>query len=59
LHAPSLSVEQKRDGTDFAYGGGVQFRLGSFAIRAEYQGFDLQTVKDANMISLGATWTFF
>lgn len=46
----------KRDGTDFAYGAGVQFRLLSLALRAEYERFELE--KGANLLSVGATWTF-
>jgi outer membrane autotransporter protein len=46
------------DGTDFAYGVGAQFRLLSLGIRAEYEMFDIDNVKDANMISIGVTYTF-
>lgn len=46
----------KTDGTDLAYGAGVQFRLLSLGIRAEYERFELEN--GANMLSLGATWTF-
>lgn len=46
----------KKDGTDFAYGAGAQFRLLSLGIRAEYERFEIE--KGANMLSLGATWTF-
>lgn len=47
------------DGTDFAYGVGVQFRLLSLSVRAEYEGFDLGFADKANMVSIGATYTFF
>jgi Outer membrane protein beta-barrel domain len=46
------------DGTDLAYGGGVQFRLGSLALRAEYEVFDFDGV-DVDLLSAGFTWTFF
>jgi hypothetical protein len=46
------------DGTEFAYGVGVQFRLLSLSVRAEYEKFDIERVKDANMLSLGVTYTF-
>jgi hypothetical protein len=46
------------DGTDPAYGVGVQFRLLSFAIRAEYEKFDLDNVDDVSMLSVGVTYTF-
>jgi opacity protein-like surface antigen len=46
------------DGTDLAYGVGLQFRLLSLAIRAEYEVFDVDDIKDLNMISVGFTYTF-
>ncbi|WP_116807818.1 outer membrane beta-barrel protein [Steroidobacter cummioxidans] len=46
------------DGTDFAYGVGVQFRLLSLSVRAEYEKFEIDNVRDANMLSLGVTYTF-
>lgn len=46
------------DGTDFVWGGGVQFRLWSLSLRAEYERYDLGGA-DTQMFSLGATWTFF
>lgn len=46
------------DATEFAYGGGVQARIGNFAIRAEYEKFDTDIVGDLDLISVGATWTF-
>ena len=48
----------KDDGTDVSYGVGAQFRLGSLALRAEYEMFDLGD-SDVDLISLGVTWTFF
>ena len=49
----------REDGTDFAYGVGVQFRLLSLSVRAEYEIFDIDDTKDANMLSLGVFYTFF
>lgn len=46
------------DGTDFAYGVGVQFRLLSLGVRAEYEMFEIDNVDDANMLSIGVTYTF-
>jgi OOP family OmpA-OmpF porin len=46
------------DGTDFAYGVGAQFRLLSVSLRAEYEVFDVEHVKDLNMLSVGVTYTF-
>jgi hypothetical protein len=48
----------QEDGTDLAYGVGVQFRLLSLGVRAEYEKFDIDDVKDANMLSIGVTYTF-
>ena len=47
------------DGTDFAYGVGAQFRLLSLGFRAEYEVFDVEHVKDLNLLSVGVTYTFF
>lgn len=44
--------------TEFAYGAGLQFRLSSFAIRAEYEKYDTDVVGDLDLITLGATFTF-
>jgi hypothetical protein len=46
------------DGTEFAYGGGIQARLGSFAVRAEYETFELDDSAELDLISVGFTWTF-
>jgi hypothetical protein len=46
------------DGTDLAYGVGAAFRLGSIAVRAEYEIFDADDIEDLNMASIGLTWTF-
>jgi hypothetical protein len=48
----------REDGTDLAYGVGVQFRLLSLGIRAEYEKFEIDDVDDANMLSIGVTYTF-
>lgn len=46
------------DGTDLAYGAGVQFRLLGLSLRAEYEIFDAGGVDDLNMLSIGVTYTF-
>jgi hypothetical protein len=46
------------NGTDLVYGAGVQFRLGGLSLRGEYERFDLNGT-DADLISLGVTYTFF
>ena len=48
----------REDGTDLAYGVGVQFRLLSLGVRAEYEKFEIDDVEDANMLSIGVTYTF-
>lgn len=45
------------DGTDPAYGVGAKFQLGSFALRAEYEIYDLDGV-DIDFYSIGASYTF-
>lgn len=45
-------------GTDFAYGGGVQARLGSLAGRLEYERFEVDDTDEVAMITLGVTYTF-
>jgi outer membrane immunogenic protein len=46
------------DGTDTAYGVGAAINLGSFAIRAEYEMFDISDVEDLYMLSAGFVYTF-
>jgi hypothetical protein len=43
--------------TDFAYGAGVQLKLGAFGVRAEYQRFNTDG-KDPTLLTLGATYSF-
>lgn len=45
-------------GTDFAWGAGVQARLGSLAGRLEYERFEVDNTDEVAMISLGVTYTF-
>jgi hypothetical protein len=47
-----------RTGTELAYGAGVQARLGSAAVRLEYEGFDIKDTGGLKLYSLGFTWTF-
>jgi len=46
------------DGTDPAYGFGVQFRVLSLSVRAEYEIYDVNKVDDLNLFSIGVTYTF-
>ena len=48
----------EEDGTDPAYGVGVQFRLLSLSVRAEYEIYDVDNVDDLNLFSIGVTYTF-
>jgi hypothetical protein len=41
-----------------AYGIGAKVQLSSFALRAEYETFDIDGFDDLNMLSIGATVTF-
>jgi opacity protein-like surface antigen len=52
------SLRADSDGTDFAYGAGIQFRFLSLSARLEYEKFDLDDVDDLNMLTLGLTYTF-
>ncbi|MEE2729794.1 MAG: outer membrane beta-barrel protein [Pseudomonadota bacterium] len=49
--------DDSESGTDPAFGLGAKFQLGSIAIRAEYEMFDLDEV-DIDYISVGASYTF-
>jgi outer membrane immunogenic protein len=49
----------KVDSTDFAWGGGVQAHFGSIAGRIEYEKFNLPATRQASLVSVGVTWTFF
>jgi hypothetical protein len=48
----------KDDGTEFAWGAGLQVRLGSLGVRLEYESFDVGRDSRSELVSLGATWTF-
>jgi hypothetical protein len=56
------NVSASEDGTDFAWGVGAQARLGSFAVRAEYERFEIDEtdglIGKPQLLSLGFTWTF-
>jgi hypothetical protein len=53
---PTATFED--DGTEFAYGAGIQARFGSFGIRGEYEAFDVEDSDGVNLYSLSFTWTF-
>lgn len=52
------SLRDDENGTDFAYGVGARFQIGSFAIRAEYELYDVSDVKDLSMASASLVYTF-
>ena len=55
--ASFLGGTQKESGTDPTYGAGAQFRVGSFALRLEYERFDFED-DSSDLVSLGFTYTF-
>lgn len=55
----SVTVSRvKEDGTEFAYGAGVQAHFGSLGARLEYESFDIENTDGLDLFSLGLTWTF-
>jgi len=54
--APALSLS--RSGSDFAWGAGVQFHLGSLAARLEYEALNASELAKPTFLTLGATFTF-
>jgi opacity protein-like surface antigen len=45
-------------GTDFGYGIGARWNIGSFAIRLEWERYEVSELNSLDMWSLGATYTF-
>lgn len=58
IDAVVADVEESDSDSATAYGVGAKIQLGSIAVRAEYEVFDLDSVDDLNMLSVGATVTF-
>ena len=52
------SIREDESGTDPAYGAGARIQIGSFAVRAEYELYDVNVVKDLSMISASVVYTF-
>ena len=50
------SLSDSDSGTDPAYGVGARFAIGSFAVRAEYEVYDLEA--DLDMVSVSGVFTF-
>lgn len=53
----SVLATQKDEGTDPTYGAGIQLRVGSFALRVEYERFELGD-ESTDLRSIGFTYTF-
>jgi opacity protein-like surface antigen len=49
--------ELNRTDTGFAWGGGAQYKVGSLAVRAEYERFNAAG-EHPRLLSLGLTWSF-
>lgn len=55
----SITVSSLKDnGTEVAYGAGVQAHFGSLGARLEYESFDIEDTDGVDLFSLGLTWTF-
>jgi outer membrane immunogenic protein len=52
-----VGVKTDNSGSDAAYGIGTRFQLGSIAVRAEYEVFDIDKA-DIDFFTVGASWTF-
>ena len=49
---------ESESGSDSAYGLGAKFILGSIALRAQYEYFDVNELDDLYMVSAGLSYTF-
>lgn len=58
VRAGGVDFSDSESGTDFAWGAGVQARLGSLAGRLEYERFEVDDTDEVAMITLGVTYTF-
>jgi Outer membrane protein beta-barrel domain len=58
FNVDGIDFEDSDSGTDFAYGAGLQARLGSLAARLEYERFEVDNTDEVAMITLGLTYTF-
>ncbi len=54
---PSVPFRADRTDTSFAGGAGVQYKLGAFAVRGEYEEFTAAG-EHPRLVSIGATWEF-
>lgn len=51
-------VRFKDHSTGFAYGAGAAFNFARFSVRAEYEKYNVSSVRDLDLITLGAVYTF-
>ncbi len=54
---PTVPFRVDRTNTNFAAGAGAQYKIGSLAVRAEYERFTTTGGKP-DLVTLGLTWTF-
>lgn len=57
LTALATPAPENRTNTGFAGGAGTQFKIGSFAVRGEYERFNAAG-GNPSLLSLGITWRF-
>ncbi len=58
-HESGIAAEiTETKGTDFAYGVGIALRLGTFSLRAEYERFQVDFLRDLQMVTAGITIGF-
>lgn len=55
---PNYQFELDRTNTGFAAGAGAQYKIGSWAVRAEYERFNAAG-GNPRLLSAGITWSFF
>lgn len=56
--AEEIDDRTSESGTDFGYGVGARWNIGSFAIRLEWERYEISELDRLDMWSLGGTWTF-
>ena len=57
--ASASNFSLSHNGSDLAYGAGVQMHVGALAARLEFEGFDVKQASTPTLLSLGVTYTFF
>lgn len=54
----SISRPFDDSGTDIGFGAGAKLTVGSLALRAEYENYDIADTENVEMFSLGLVWSF-